>query len=357
MREEIAEIIINHFRKYPKMRVQDVIKLIYQNEFASGHLINNESDSLHRLYTEVEGITVSDYDENISLFEDIGNGIVRLHLNQIQNYQIELETLNSFFVHTSKAAQGTIQSFETKLNILRQCCEDKKLPFLIHEVDKSIQVLKAQNYPPVSHSNGYRRAYNPSYRVILSEFKTFFKLFSSIDALLRAKETVNIAIDGNSGSGKSTLARLIGDIYDCNIFHMDDYFLTPALKTSERLNEPGGNIDYLRFRSEILDKINKGTAFKYLKYNCSKATFDKEVNVVPKSLNIFEGCYSMHPYLIDDYDLKVCLQIDKEKQRARILERNGAFMLERFIAEWIPLENKYFKELQILEKCDLAYNL
>ena len=58
MREEIAEIIINHFRKYPKMGVQDVIKLIYQNEFTSGHLINNESESLHRLYTEVEGITV-----------------------------------------------------------------------------------------------------------------------------------------------------------------------------------------------------------------------------------------------------------------------------------------------------------
>ena len=53
----------------------------------------------------------------------------------------------------------------------------------------------------------------------------------------------------------------------------------------------------------------------------------------------------MHPYLINDYDLTVFLQIDKAKQRKRIMERNGAIMLERFVNEWIPLEDKYFEEL------------
>ncbi len=28
-------------------------------------------------------------------------------------------------------------------------------------------------------------------------------------------------------------------------------------------------------------------------------------------------------------------------------------MYERFINEWIPMEEKYFKELKIKEKCDL----
>lgn len=356
MLKRIEEVIINHFNKYPQMMVQDMIKLIYQNEFASGHLIRNVSESLHRLHTEVEGITVSDYDANISLFDEIGNGLVRLNLNSIKDYQIELETINSFFVLTSKAFKGTIDSFERKLKVLRQLCEEGKLPFTVYEVDENIQDLKAQNYPPVSHSDVYRRAYNPSYRVVLAELRTFFKLFSSIDSLLRTKETVNIAIDGNSGAGKSTLAELIGNVYDCNIFHMDDYFLTPVLRTPERLNEPGGNVDYVRFRSEILDKIKNGETFRYLKYNCSKETFE-EVAVLPKKLNIIEGCYSMHPYLINDYDLTVFLQIDKAKQRKRIMERNGAIMLERFVNEWIPLEDKYFEELLIPEKSDLIYKI
>ena len=39
-----------------------------------------------------------------------------------------------------------------------------------------------------------------------------------------SQSKVNVAVDGNSGAGKSTLADLIGDVYDCNVFHMDDFF-------------------------------------------------------------------------------------------------------------------------------------
>ena len=48
-----------------------------------------------------------------------------------------------------------------------------------------------------------------------------------------------VAIDGNSGAGKSTLAALIADVYDCNLFHMDDFFLRPEQRTEERLKETG----------------------------------------------------------------------------------------------------------------------
>ena len=35
---------------------------------------------------------------------------------------------------------------------------------------------------------------------------------------------------------------------------MDDYFLQPYQRTEERLAEPGGNVDYERFKEEIYDK-------------------------------------------------------------------------------------------------------
>ena len=41
-------------------------------------------------------------------------------------------------------------------------------------------------------------------------------------------------------------------------------------------------------------------------------------------------------------------------QSERILKRNGENMLKRFTEEWIPLENKYFKEFKIEEKADLV---
>ncbi|NLM09405.1 MAG: hypothetical protein GX213_01215 [Clostridiaceae bacterium] len=354
---EIREILLQHFNKYPKMQVQDMIKLIYQNEFAGGHLINNEAESLKRLQAEAESIKNSSFSKDIPLFEDIGNGLVRLYLNNIPELNVDFKTINGFFVNTSNKIRGNVKNFEKKVSVLRKCCEDGMLPFAVREVDMHVKELAARGYPPISHSDEYRRAYNPSYRVVLSEYRTFFQIYQSIDSLLRTKNLVNIAIDGNSGAGKSSLSQLIGRIYDCNIFHMDDFFLAPELKTEERLREPGGNVDYVRFRHEVLNNIRSQEVFTYRKYNCSKGALDEQVEVFPKRLNIIEGCYSMHPYLINDYDLKIFLHIDKEKQKARILKRNGPLMLERFINEWIPLEDKYFNELNIPDKCDLIYKL
>ena len=172
---------------------------------------------------------------------------------------------------------------------------------------------------------------------------------------MKSKDCVNVAIDGNSGAGKSTLAMLIGDVYDCNIFHMDDFFLTPELRTKERLRETGGNVDYVRFKHEIIDGINSGRQFRYRKYDCREEAFGEPIPVTPKKLNIIEGAYSMHPTLIDNYDLKIFMYINEREQRSRILKRNGAFMLKKFLSEWIPLENKYFRELNIEGQCDLVF--
>ena len=50
---------------------------------------------------------------------------------------------------------------------------------------------------------------------------------SRIIELSDKKERVIVAIDGRCASGKTTLAREIAKRLDCNIFHMDDFFLRP----------------------------------------------------------------------------------------------------------------------------------
>ncbi|MCQ1529292.1 uridine kinase family protein [Lutispora saccharofermentans] len=183
----------------------------------------------------------------------------------------------------------------------------------------------------------------------------YSEAISAIDELLKEGKEVIVAIDGNSGSGKSTFAARLGSLYDCNIFHMDDFFLSPDQKTEERMRETGGNVDYIRFKYEVLDKLKKNYRFKYQIYDCSLGILTDYINVCPKKLNIVEGVYSMHPTLCDAYDLKIFLGIDAETQRRRILERSGEHMLRRFLDEWIPLENKYFSDMNIVQKCDLIF--
>ena len=161
------------------------------------------------------------------------------------------------------------------------------------------------------------------------------------DTLLEEKNFVIVAIDGKCTSGKTTLASKLAELYDCNVFHMDDFFLRPEQRTPERFAEVGGNVDYERFHEEVLLPLKSGKAFSYRPFDCSTFTLAAPVTVVPKKLNVIEGTYSHHPYFGNPYDLKILLTVDEEIQRQRILER-PAFLHKRFFEEWIPMENRYF---------------
>lgn len=181
-------------------------------------------------------------------------------------------------------------------------------------------------------------------------------VFTKIDYLLKKNKTTTIAIEGPSGSGKTSLAALIKSRYNCNIFHMDDFFLSSKLKTKERLAELGGNVDYARFKADVLNNLMLEQPFYYQPFNCKTGQLSEHIYVTPKQLNIIEGVYSLHPTFNNIYDLKIFISIDEKTQLKRIFERNGQFMLQKFITEWIPLENNYFTGLDIISQCDLVIN-
>ena len=177
-------------------------------------------------------------------------------------------------------------------------------------------------------------------------------LKTRIDLLLSQNETVLVSIDGSCTSGKTTVAGLLAEEYDCNVFHMDDFFLRPEQRTPERFAETGGNVDYERFREEVLLPLVSGTPFSYRPFDCSTFTLAAPIAVIPKKLNIIEGTYSQHPYFGQPYDLKVFLTVTPEVRRERILQR-PAFLHDRFFKQWIPMEQQYFEGFRIGETADL----
>jgi uridine kinase len=163
-----------------------------------------------------------------------------------------------------------------------------------------------------------------------------------------------VAVDGHSGAGKSTLAARLKTAFSANVIRMDDFFLRPFQRTPERLAEPGGNIDYERFLREVLEPLKLGGTFTYRPYDCQSQALSAPVAVTPNALTVIEGVYSLHPRFFDAYDITVFLDIDEAEQRARLAKRSPR-LLDRFINEWIPLENKYFQEFKIREKCGFIF--
>lgn len=193
------------------------------------------------------------------------------------------------------------------------------------------------------------------------KLKDFFVVCATIDCAMElAKQAgerrqVNVAIDGMCGSGKTTLGEALAKKYKCNLLHMDDFFLRPEQRTSGRYEEPGGNVDYERFRSEVLDHLADEEGFTYRRFDCHTMKLGEPYPLFWQRLNIIEGAYSCHPYFGDIYSLRFFMEVSVEEQRRRILARNGEAMFQRFEREWIPMENRYFEFYGIREKCVVVH--
>ena len=162
-----------------------------------------------------------------------------------------------------------------------------------------------------------------------------------------------IAIDGRCASGKTTLASQLNATLDCNIIHLDDFFLRLHQRTDERLSTPGGNIDYERFLEEVLIPLKTNKTFSYRPYNCKSNALGDKILVIPKDITVIEGSYACHPKFVDFIDYKIFMDIDSDEQLKRIKQRNGEIALKQFIEKWIPLEEEYFKFYRIFQNCDL----
>lgn len=182
--------------------------------------------------------------------------------------------------------------------------------------------------------------------------ETINQIRRRVAEVLERRGRVVLAIDGSCASGKTTLAAALAADWDCNVFHMDDFFLRPEQRTGERLAQVGGNVDYERFRDEVLAPLKAGKAFSYRPYHCKTGTLGEAVVVEPKPINIVEGTYSQHPYFGDAYDLRLVLTVSDSVRTQRILNR-PEHLHRRFFEEWIPKEQAYFAAFAIAEHCDL----
>ena len=159
--EELKQILQEHAKRYPLMQPYDAVKLIYQNEFGGGHLIRDEQAVLNYLRREYESV---EKDSAMPLYEDIGNGIVRVNLAAVKPE--DLEQLGKDFIRSAAEHTGTKERFLQKLDVLRQLTEAGHFGFgMIALGDYLLEYINS-GCPMVSHSEQYRQNYAPAYRII-----------------------------------------------------------------------------------------------------------------------------------------------------------------------------------------------
>lgn len=158
--KELKNVLEAHFLKYPLMQAEDYVKLLYQNEFAGGHMISDRAAALDFLKSEYEQVKNTPSQQR---YESIGNSIVRADIRCFSYDELPL-LLNSF-CKTANEHVGTVQSFLEKLDFLYDFSCERGI-FDENMLSRVLTTYKKAGCPSLHHSDVYRKVYKPAYRVI-----------------------------------------------------------------------------------------------------------------------------------------------------------------------------------------------
>ena len=340
--------LLAHCASYPKMEIRDLFKYIFQSALGCEHLLSSETDAIRFIQTEYAALAPGGSHPP----ERLDGAYSRVFLSCLDE-GLSPEILGKLFCRSAKTEENGKEALLEKIKVACALVAERELPFEQDAFERELSAWRDAGYPAVRHTEQFRNAYAPAYRVIAEEYVRFLPLLAAIDRKMAMGRTI-VAIEGGSASGKTTLASLLSSLYDCTVFHMDDFFLRPEQRTPARFAEIGGNVDRERFLSEVLWPLSEGKEVVYRPFDCGKQALASPITVNPKPLVIVEGAYSMHPDLSSYYDLSAFLDIDPSYQKKRIERRNSPALAVRFFQEWIPMERRYFEGTDIKGRVDLV---
>ena len=332
-------------RLHPSMQPRDVLKLCYQAARGAEHLLSDLTRA--RAYFDQE-YAATPADATLPLLEPIGPEVARVNISAWKAANLPANWLFAMFVHSATVAPHGEDPLAAYIDQAAAVVADLWADNTWHE---TLAAWQEAGMPAVHHSEAYRAAEHPAYRIVKRQFSCILPILER----LAADDSIRVvAIDGRAASGKTTKAGLLQAVLHAPVIHMDDFFLPPALRTADRLAQPGGNVHYERFAEEVLPALATGEAFTYRVFDCNCMDFHGLREIPAAPVRIVEGSYAHHPELGKYADLTVFSAVDTDEQMARILRRNGEKLAEMFRTRWIPMEEAYFAAFHIREQAELV---
>ncbi|HEY5981351.1 MAG TPA: uridine kinase [Microlunatus sp.] len=166
-----------------------------------------------------------------------------------------------------------------------------------------------------------------------------------VSALADRAGTRWVGIDGFGASGKTTLATWIADALPRSVVIHNDDFARPDL--------PGWDRD--RFEEQVLEPLLAGRPGRYQRWDF-EADVGAEWHTVDVGVPVIvEGVSATDARLPVPWDITIWVDVPVGVRRARIAERDGPALRERWLTDWIPMEEAYAAAQRPWERVDLVY--
>ena len=159
--EEMKRCLIAQKKRYPLMNEEDVVKFAFQGMLGVGHLIRSEEDAVRRLQEEMSGLEPNTEEPYV---EKISPDWLRMNLRAAKARGV---TEADIAYMLCRSAQHKPLSF-TRQNVYNFCV---RLDGSERMKEAAAKILD-ENWLP-GHSQQYREAYHPAYRVLHKDYRKF----------------------------------------------------------------------------------------------------------------------------------------------------------------------------------------
>lgn len=166
MEERVMVLVSQHLEKYPKMRIADVYKLLFQACMGPGHAMTNCANTNTWLVQEWDSV---DGNADEDLYEDLSLHcpVFRINLRPAKAKGVEpSKILDLFFTLANEFPKKP----EVLVSVWKTITEKIKggkitLPDS-DDIEKFNEFITEKEYPAMHHSEEYAKAYEPAYRLV-----------------------------------------------------------------------------------------------------------------------------------------------------------------------------------------------
>jgi hypothetical protein len=161
----VDQLLAHHLQRYPRMELVDVYKLLHQAAMGPGHAIENAKSARDKLEAEVAQLGTGPDDPVADPISPDGK-LARVHLRPYVAAGHSASLLVDAFVRTGHSYPSAPERLEKFCACLGDLAAAGGIPFPRDQVERYVQAIAGQAYPVMRHSDAYRAAYQPAYRVV-----------------------------------------------------------------------------------------------------------------------------------------------------------------------------------------------
>ena len=161
----VSQLLSAHLARYPAMQLDDIYKLLHQAALGPGHALDNPAAARKRLDQEWVALGEAPAEPLQDIISPDGR-LGRVHLRSYLAAGGNPDALHRAFVETANSYPASPDKLAKFCGCLGDLAAAGGIPYAREEVFAYFEKIARDGYPPVHHSEAFRSAYRPAYRVV-----------------------------------------------------------------------------------------------------------------------------------------------------------------------------------------------